>query len=32
MARMAQAAPSTPIAAGEVTINADVNVTFELVK
>lgn len=32
MARMAQAAPSTPVAAGELTITADVNVTFELVK
>jgi uncharacterized protein YggE len=32
MARMAQAAPATPIAAGEVSINANVNVTFELVK
>ncbi|MEP7209846.1 MAG: SIMPL domain-containing protein [Alphaproteobacteria bacterium] len=32
MARMAQAAPSTPVAAGELTIDADVNVTFELVK
>jgi uncharacterized protein YggE len=32
MARMAQAAPVTPVAVGEVTISADVNVTFELVK
>lgn len=32
MARMAQAAPSTPVAAGELTIDADVNVTFELVR
>ena len=32
MARMAQAAPSTPVAAGELTLNADVSVTFELVK
>ena len=32
MARMVQSDASTPVASGELTINADVNVTFELVK
>ena len=32
MARLAQGAPSTPVAAGELTLNAEVSVTFELVK